>query len=76
MTGIYMGGALRLLFSLLCLSVLATGDTLAGSCDRTAYSNVFNKASGELTKMNGERARDIKRMLRDLKKLAAWSDQE
>jgi len=70
------GVALRLFISLICLSLLAGTAPVAAGCDRSSYSEVFDKASVELTKMNNERAKQIKRLLRDLKKLASWTDQE
>lgn len=67
---------MRLFVIFLCLSLLGTAASFAESCERAVYSEVFNNASGKLAKMNTERASEIKRMLRDLKKLADWSDQE
>ena len=71
-----LGGALRLLVGFVCLSLLGSGTSFAESCGRDVFSDVFNKASSELVRMNSKRASGVKLKLKELKALASWSDQE
>ncbi len=68
-------GILRILIFVVSVQFFASS-SLAESCERKAFSELFANAKADLVKLNKENSSRIQKKLRELKKLKNWSDKE